>query len=51
MTRLPPSRAFGLSRRTQGLPEAHKQLIRLLAEKAVSDYLAETDAANEEDRA
>ena len=29
-----------------GLTEAHKDLIRLLAERAVNDYLAETDSAD-----
>lgn len=39
MRRPPTSRASGLS-------DAHKQLIRLLAAKAVNDYLTETDSVD-----
>lgn len=40
----PPAQAYGLSRQSTGLSEPHKQLIRLLAERAVEQYLAETEA-------
>lgn len=46
----PPAHTVGLTRRTQGLTEAHKQLIRLLAERAVEQYLVEVEATNEADR-
>ena len=36
-----------LTRRTQGLTDAHKNLIRLLAAIAVESYLAEIDTPNE----
>ena len=44
--------AFGLTRRTTGLTDAHKQLIKLLAEIAVADFLAEREPSDEivEDR-
>jgi hypothetical protein len=45
-----PLTAFGLSRRSTDLTEAHKQLIKLLAAKAVQDYLAETDADDQGDQ-
>ena len=47
----PTSHTFGLSRRTTGLSEAHKQLIKLLAAKAVENFLHETDAAETADEA
>lgn len=42
----PSARTFGLTRQSKstGLTEAHKQLIKLLAQKAVTDYFAELDA-------
>jgi hypothetical protein len=39
----PPSHVSGLSRQSSTLTEAHKQLIRLLAERAVEDYLSEVE--------
>ena len=45
-----PASTFGLKRTSSGLSEAHVALIKLLAEKAVNDYLAETDTPNEADR-
>jgi len=37
--------ASGLTRRSTGLTEAHKELIRLLAQAAVDNYLHEVEAA------
>jgi hypothetical protein len=34
----------GLSRHSSGLTDAHKALIRMLAEIAVADYLRESEA-------
>ena len=44
--------ASGLTRRTTGLTDAHKQLVKLLAEIAVADFLAEREPPDElvEDR-
>lgn len=39
-----PSTPCDLSRQTSGLSDAHKELIRLLAQIAVDDYLRECDA-------
>lgn len=35
--------AFALSRRTTGLSQAHRELIRLLAEIAVENYVREVE--------
>lgn len=47
MRRTPPSSAFGLSRTSTGLTTAHRELIRLLAERAVQQYLDETEATDD----
>jgi hypothetical protein len=39
-----------LTRRSVGLSPTHVELIKLLAEIAVDDYLAETKAMDEEDQ-
>lgn len=38
----PPT--YGLTRQSQGLSPAHRELIKLLAQKAVNDYLAESES-------
>lgn len=43
MTRLPPASASGLTRQSTGLSEAHRELIKLLAAKAVAEYLRESE--------
>lgn len=40
-----PHAPFSLTRRSVGLTEAHKELIRLLAQAAVDNYLHEVEAA------
>lgn len=40
----PPVIAFGLTRASTGLTDAHTQLIRMLAAIAVEDYLRARDA-------
>lgn len=40
-----PAPTYGLTRQSLGLSPAQVALIKLLAQKAVNDYLAETDAA------
>lgn len=47
MTR--PPQAFGLRRTSSGLSEGHKELVRLLAQRAVEQYLRETDEAEQEE--
>ena len=42
----PTAHPFALTRTSPGLSPAHIQLIKLLAEKTVSDFLAETDSAD-----
>lgn len=37
----PPAHTICLTRRTQGLTEPHRELIKMLAAKAVDDFLAE----------
>jgi hypothetical protein len=44
-----PAQPFGLRRTSTGLSEAHKQLIRLLAERAVEQFLRETDEAEQKE--
>lgn len=39
----PTAHPSALTRQNVGLTEAHRELIKLLAEKTVSDFLAETD--------
>jgi len=38
------------SRQTGGLTAAHRELIRILAEIAVTDFLRETEATDEDDQ-
>lgn len=45
-----PVIAFGLTRASTGLTDAHTQLIRMLAEIAVEDYLRESDAETATDQ-
>jgi hypothetical protein len=40
----PTSQASGLSRRSTGVSEAQRELIRLLAEVAVAQYIQETES-------
>ena len=40
----------GLTRQSVGLSPAHVELIKLLAQRAVEQYLAEVEATNEADR-
>ena len=47
MTHPPTSCASGLSRKSTGLTEAHRELIFLLAYRAVDDYLREVEAMDE----
>lgn len=42
--------ATGLTRTRIGLSPGHRELLRLLAARAVEDYLAEIDATDEDDR-
>jgi hypothetical protein len=39
-----PTQVFGIKRKSKGVTEGHRVLIRLLAEQAVEEYLAEQEA-------
>lgn len=45
----PAAYPVGLTRRSVGLSEAHKELIKLLAEIAVKDYLAEIEQPDQQE--
>lgn len=49
MTHPPTSCASGLSRKSTGLSPAHRDLIRLLAQIAVEDYLAEVAETDQQE--
>ena len=42
-----PRASDGLSRRSSGLSDAHRALIKLLAEVAVADFLCESEMTHE----
>lgn len=48
--RLPASHSPGLTRRSTDLSDAHKQLIRLLAEHAINEYRREVEATDDREK-
>ena len=46
----PTSHAPSLSRRSTGLSPAHSALIKLLAERAIDEYLREVEATDDREK-